>query len=881
MIQQWAGVPQQQQQPPTPSSTPPVSSATKQASVIQAPKSSSPHRGEQLHLHLQNVAADLKRNSVSPLVTGGASASAYYQAGLPIDPLDVLVNTAIQQKSLTIPPTTMAGVRLKDTMPKPPSAEGFEKCLIDNINQQQSQHGAYKQSARIVYPPSQEDLINDLSKSKTIAEEIKARMKVEPLEAGSEMRRFSPGPAGFPPGLIQPPPGGLHPMTTMEAILEQRKKMDRLAAAASTGVNPNGPNAGSEARFRSVEALANSANHPNSHSPSLKFAREPFSSEVFERTLRQADQHREQEAADLKVRPNSINPMKPSAEQMDEASKIFSQSFQKDSHHQEQRSNSGGHLTAANLIDAIITRQINTDSTSSTRQGSAPPPPPPSSVTPPGPAASPAGSVSSAPGGLSNFAANRFRSGLEGGAPTPPNSAPTPPAVPTQVQVQQPIRPSSTSAVAGFAALQHLSAGKGSTPSDTREASKVQELSKMILPPTPPTASVSSVGDPTASTGPAGSLRETIFNVISNNFGSSPSIINSPQAGSIVSSAVFDPKSFTGVLSGMAGGQQRALMEGTAASMGQQTPTTSSSLPDKLRIALQPGEKHPMAREGSEDLFPQLKRQAIEGDVLRQQIITQLNATSVKMTAHTAMTTTSGHFMEPISPPTATETASMNSSNSTMVTSSSAANTATVTATHWPPIQQQPISAAAQVAASTPSTTSAAVASSGQWTSMPTFSFFGDKGLRVNLPNDPNQVTSTNSGSTANAANVFITNKITDAMLRGNAADDDSKSRSGTSKSSLGDSQGKADTNNSHLTINSKLSSYPVRSPSPSSPPEMVIDENRAPSLSPDIKTNESTAHPLHAFEVKKPEPAGGDSRSSPPGLAGVIKKHAMNGNSS
>ncbi|KAH9405912.1 hypothetical protein TYRP_014209 [Tyrophagus putrescentiae] len=45
---------------------------------------------------------------------------------------------------------------------KPYSAEGFEKCLIDNIKAYQFLHGAAsrnnKQTACIVYPPSQEEL---------------------------------------------------------------------------------------------------------------------------------------------------------------------------------------------------------------------------------------------------------------------------------------------------------------------------------------------------------------------------------------------------------------------------------------------------------------------------------------------------------------------------------------------------------------------------------------------------------------------------------------------------------------------------------------------------------------------------------------------------
>lgn len=108
--------------------------------------------------------------------------------------------------------------------------------------------------------------------------------------------------------------------------------------------------------------------------PGLKFAREQFSSEHFERELRQqmadnvaaiASNRVEQERLinksdepQLKSRKSSTNI---DATTMDEASKLFSQSFQKDS--QPNLTGNTGGITAANLIDAIITKQINTDST--------------------------------------------------------------------------------------------------------------------------------------------------------------------------------------------------------------------------------------------------------------------------------------------------------------------------------------------------------------------------------------------------------------------------------------------------------------------------------------------------------------------------------------
>ena len=101
--------------------------------------------------------------------------------------------------------------------------------------------------------------------------------------------------------------------------------------------------------------------------PSLRFSREPFSREQFERELRQPTepvrhlsehQYRvKTEDPDQTHDSRLISSLRPQTSELDnEASKLFSQSFQKDN---QKVNSSRGQFTAANLIDAIITHQIN------------------------------------------------------------------------------------------------------------------------------------------------------------------------------------------------------------------------------------------------------------------------------------------------------------------------------------------------------------------------------------------------------------------------------------------------------------------------------------------------------------------------------------------
>lgn len=852
-----------------PVSTPPATSA--KASVIQAPKSSSSPRNDH---HL--LSAEVKRNAVSPLVTGGTNASGSSGAhhfGSNADAFTTLVNTAVQQKSLIVPT-------------KPPSAEGFEKCLIDNITASQSSHSGNKQTARIVYPPSQEELSAHHQTSAKVKSEAEGtrRLKSEPTESDIKMAQFSGAPFhGLLPGQLMSPADG------ERFMIEQRKRIEQMAAAAAG----NGPSSAADKlaagdRFRSVEAMMANHNAATSanNSPSLKFAREPFSSEHFERELRQIDfsgrsnaipENEQAQQESLKVRPSLssqmhspfggigssgqplINPMKPSAgvslEQMDEASKLFSASFQKDSVHQRIDSSAGGHLTAANLIDAIITRQINTDSSGSSK-GNAPPSSSSSALT----AASSASSsvLTSSSGGsqsLGNFSVNRFRSGLEGGS-----GQPLGPPVTTSA-LKLPSRPSSTSS--GHSSQSSV-IKVDATSAEAEEKIKLAPIDfSKVLPPT--SASVAAAAAAVAgSSVPAGSLRETIFNVISNNFVSSPSAMDSKKTTTTTTSSAH-----------------QAIMDGIS------TSSSSAANIDKLRKALQTGEggKHPLF-DANDHAGLSVKRHATESEVnsqLRQQVI-HMTGSSLAPSA--------SRSMDPVSPGNNESNTSSHS-----VSTGNASSSATVTAaTHWPPVQK-PISTAST---STPAATASVSNPSSPWTSMPSISLFGMGTSSANSPNVtlPSAASAVTSGSGAFAN--FFQNRIEEAMRVTDApSSNTSRSRAGspksvtTTESALRDSK----TPESQKTANLVRDTYPD---SPSSP-EMVIDENRAPSLSPDIKTaSESSPQPQNSNSStsaqfsrptitmsfsetgKKPEPSSNDSssRSSTPGMtsSGVIKKYASGG---
>ncbi|KAH9399358.1 nuclear receptor corepressor 2 [Tyrophagus putrescentiae] len=708
------------------------------------------------------------------------------------------------------------------------------------------------------------------------------RLKGEPNEAGdAKMSPFTQAPFH---GLI-PGQGILSSAKGERFMMEQRKRFDHMAAAAAAAA---------------VEPLQVAGTAPpRSRLQAIGF--EPFSSEHFERELRQMDfsgrvlaEHEELLKGGRLSSHSSfggggqpmINPMKPSAgsvslEQMDEASKLFSASFQKDSAHQRNNSSGSGQMTAPNLIDAIITRQINTDSSGSTK-GNAPP----SSTTATSLASGTTATTSSVPpqtvtggsGSLGNFSISRFRSGLEGGGGSGGGQPSLAPPV-TTTGLKLPSRPSSTSSG-------HSSQSSSVIKVDGEAEEKLAKQGPIdfskVLPPTSASAAAAAAAVAGSSV-PAGSLRETIFNVISNNFSGSPS--------------AMDSKKTTAT--------SAATTSSTSASAAHQANLDSSSMStsysiDKLRKALQTGEgsKHHLVDASSEQRGPPAKRYAHAGDInqqLRQQVIQMAGSSQQPPTTTTTPTSSSASrpSLGAVSPPS--------ESNASNHSSSSTTAAATVTAaTHWPPVQQPTTSSttsAPSVSAGMSSSSSSSNPSS-PWTSMPTISLFGMGGNpsanspNVTMPSSASAAVTSGSGAFAN----FFQNRIEEAMrvTEAGGSSSASRSRAGSPKSVTTSAEATRDTRTPEAqktAPNLVREAYPD---SPSSPPEMVIDENRA--SSPDIikpvsappspaaqqSSSSTSGSGAPSFsETKKPEQSSNDqsssSRPSTPGqssaTSGVIKK--------
>ncbi|CAG2100531.1 unnamed protein product [Medioppia subpectinata] len=283
-------------------------SNTKQ-SVIQTPKSSSPrdYRTEVI----SPVANPAMRTSVSPQVPMTSSLFSHQH----VDAFTTLVNAAAAQQSLAVPSMERrpGSVSRTDQLIRSsikPSAEGLEKSLIENF------HGR----------PPRNYLENDLNKSDD---------KMRQLSHENDYKMF---------------PGNRPPINDYMYLDQRRRYELDLADMERHGYN------------RSM------AEHPG-HSvsqPSLRFSREPFTKEQFEKEFVQQTSEPNRDPGirlkteDLEPTPemrHSLPVVRPPMTELDnEASKLFSQSFQKDN----QKANSSrGQFTAANLIDAIITHQIN------------------------------------------------------------------------------------------------------------------------------------------------------------------------------------------------------------------------------------------------------------------------------------------------------------------------------------------------------------------------------------------------------------------------------------------------------------------------------------------------------------------------------------------
>ncbi|OTF75483.1 hypothetical protein BLA29_004735 [Euroglyphus maynei] len=262
---------------------------------------------------------------------------------------------------------------------------------------------------------------------------------------------------------------------------------------------------------------------------------------------------------------------------MDEASKLFSQSFQKD---REPNSTSGG-ITAANLIDAIITKQINTDSTKSGSLGNYP-----------------------------SSSLNRLKSSSSSSSSSinnnpSPNNTPTPNNSNTVLNVKN-ILMEDRALDIGTLFNQH----KGPTPIPS--ATSIIDFSNISGKQT---------------------LKDTIFSMITDNIQNSSPSSSSPGSSVVVTSSSRSSKNVRDDLN---------IVSATSSS-GLSTTTASNSLVSdnfKLRRALQP------------------MGTAIDPSVHRQQVIHMAGNVS---TTPTSMASNASplppnlkhlsHYIEPISPP--------------------------------------------------------------------------------------------------------------------------------------------------------------------------------------------------------------------------------------
>ncbi|KAG8200653.1 hypothetical protein JTE90_022274 [Oedothorax gibbosus] len=273
---------------------------TGKPSVIQAPQSASPRTSE---MRTETVSPAGNRKSTpsprhpQPIIYPSVPPSGH-------DAFNTLVNAAVAQPSLVVPkdgkgsPNTNVHSRQDVRSPRDrPVVEGLEKSLID-MHQR---------------PRSYTDSVHSLA-------------------AHERGRNSEPSPS------------------------EQQQMNDRYSSSYDLSRD-----------HRMVDKQQMLGNNQPS-TLRLGNMRETFSKEQFERQLRQNSASVPRDRAYLKkederCRPGSSeshpsypNPSPQPTDLDNEASKIFSQSFQKDA----PRSNSSPRgFTAANLIDAIITRQIN------------------------------------------------------------------------------------------------------------------------------------------------------------------------------------------------------------------------------------------------------------------------------------------------------------------------------------------------------------------------------------------------------------------------------------------------------------------------------------------------------------------------------------------
>ncbi|XP_023222534.1 nuclear receptor corepressor 1-like [Centruroides sculpturatus] len=316
---------------------------TAKPSVIQTPTSASPR------------SLDMRTEPISPVppIRKGAPSPRHPPPGTysinpsSHDAFNTLVNAAAAQPSLVVPKeekrspiVSSPNMHMHSEITRSPrersTVEGLEKSLLDMHKRPRS------------YSESGQSIIANNSREKYRNEREHGRASVEGLPVDGERERIIIGHSNI------------------------REEQHYLVET--------GPN--TDYDHNNLERLTVDLERPkmgiteSTSSLRLSNAREPFTREQFEKQMRQPNygmsrssrerglsQNRKEDEnrpkyirMDMVERPTTSTPYTHQNELDNEASRIFSQSFQKD--HQKPTSTQHG-FTAANLIDAIITHQIN------------------------------------------------------------------------------------------------------------------------------------------------------------------------------------------------------------------------------------------------------------------------------------------------------------------------------------------------------------------------------------------------------------------------------------------------------------------------------------------------------------------------------------------
>lgn len=317
---------------------------TAKPSVIQTPTSASP------------CSVDIRTESISPVpsMRKGAPSPRHPPPGTysinpsSHDAFNTLVNAAVAQPSLVVPKeekrspvVSSPNMHIHSEITRSPrersAVEGLEKSLLDMHKRPRS------------FSESGQSIITNNSREKYKNEREHCRAAVEGLSVDGERERI---------------------IVTHSNMREDQHYL------VETGPNTDYEQNNLERLSVDMERTKMGITEQTTSSLRLSNAREPFTREQFEKQMRQPNYNMSRSGRERSIsqsrkhddnrqkfvrmemaeRPTTSTPYSHQNELDNEASRIFSQSFQKD--HQKPSSTQRG-FTAANLIDAIITHQIN------------------------------------------------------------------------------------------------------------------------------------------------------------------------------------------------------------------------------------------------------------------------------------------------------------------------------------------------------------------------------------------------------------------------------------------------------------------------------------------------------------------------------------------